>query len=337
MKNQIQFIVDEVIRPKVRPITLLMTSTHPMTDSNLCNTGFEIYNLNIPNFPIKWPANRPVPPNMHIIGDVSELPHRPDIVLSQNVVDQLQIFQQLSYTFDCPLISFEHTLPAPDWTQRGIVHQIRQDVHASAFIYITDFSKRAWLREDDPRAFTVYHMIDEDKYKGWTGGNGRAAMMVNSFMGRQWAVGDVSAYLAEDERRNNRISLFGNNPGFKSTPLNSEVDVVNTLSEFDVFINVSEASPIPASLIEAASIGMPILSTRTCAIPEFFEDNKNIMFFSSIGECFDLLETLLANKQLRKELGAEARIVTQKHFNKTRYCQDWNKVVNFALENYHNE
>lgn len=331
MKNQVQFVVDEVNRPPERPLTILMTSTHPMTDANLCKTGHQFFNLDIKQFPIKW-GKRPVPENMTIINDISALPHRPDIILSQNVVDQLPVFQRLGYTFDAPVIEFEHTLPSPQWQQNNVVAQIRKEVIMPAYVFITDFSKREWLRENDPNAFTIYHMVDTDFYKGWTGGNGKAAMMCNSFLGREWAVGDVAGIM---DLGYGTIKLFGNNPGYDSITLPTPTEVVRTLSEFDVFVNASLRSPIPASLLEAASIGMPIVTTKTCAIPDFFSEGENARFFETNEECIAIVKELLADKKERKRLGKAARQTVIENFNEERYKADWDNVLSYALGVYH--
>ena len=188
MKNQIQFIVDELTRPTKRPLVILMTSTHPMTDTNLLKTGHQFYNLDIPQFPIKWNGN--MPENMHIIQDISQLPHRPDLIISQNITDQHNVFSQLGYTFDCPIIEFEHTVPSPEWIKLKIPEQIMNQVHnVIKFVYITDYSRKEW---GNPDGVVLYHMVNSDIYKGWTGGNGHASMICNAFAGREWAVGDIA-------------------------------------------------------------------------------------------------------------------------------------------------
>jgi hypothetical protein len=333
MKNQIQFIVDEVGRPVERPLVILMTSTHPMTDANLTKTGHQFFNLDIKQFPIKWEPGRPVPENMTIITDPSELPHRPDLILSQNIMDQYPIWQQLAYQFDCPVVEFEHTLPSPEWEAAGILDKIKADIRVPAYVFITEYSRDAWKHEDDPYAHVQYHMVDSDFYDGWVGGNGMAAIMCNAFQGREWAVGDILSLLMKAE--DNKIQLFGHNPGFESPVLTSPTMVVNTLREFDVFINTSICSPIPASVLEAASIGMPIISTKTCAIPKFFVEGESIRYYETEEECLAILDELLADKEQRARLGAAARQVILNNFNEERYKADWNEVFQAALARYH--
>jgi hypothetical protein len=334
-KSRAQFIIEEIYRkPGDRPLVILMTSTHPMTDKNLCETGHHIYNLDIPNFPIKWQKEHSVPKNMTIINSLDQLPHRPDVILSQNIVDQYNIWANLQFQFDCPLVSFEHTLPTDAWVSQKIPEKIKIDLANVTRVFITEFSKREWQCGDDPKSHVIYHMVDTEKWNGWVGGNKKSMILVNQFSGREWAVGNVDELLTKNIKMGGKeIDLFGHNPGFQRKHLFNN-QVVEKMQEYDVFINTSVRSPLPASLLEAASVGMPIISAKTCAIPDFFEHNKNILFYSTFEECIELNKMLLEDKKLRKSLGAEARNVILEKFNKDRYVKDWNNVLNYARENY---
>lgn len=335
-KSRADFIIDEITRlpGDGRPYVVLMTSTHPMTDINLCETGHRIYNLDINNFPIKWHRQQAIPQNMKIIGSLDELPHRPDFILSQNIVDQFPVWANLQFQFDCPIISFEHTLPTDIWLQQSIPEKIRNDLRNITRVFITDFSKKEWKCEDESNAHVLYHMVDTNKFNGWIGGNGRSMLLVNQFSGREWAVGDVENLLIADVKNGGqKIDLFGHNAGYNSKPLYGN-EVVEKMQDYDVFINTSVRSPLPASVLEAASVGMPILSTKTCAIPEFFEHGKNILFYSTYEECIEMNKELLSDKVRRKELGAAAREVILTKFNKERYVNDWNRIFKHAKELY---
>lgn len=332
-KNQIQYIVDLVKMSENRVPVILMTSTHHFTDVAICNTGYEFYNLDIPQFPIKWSPNVPVPTNMHIIKDIQELPHKPDLIISQNIVDQYNIFKQLSYYFDCPLIEFEHTFPTKEWTRLKTVDTIAKQVQVDKYVFISNISKDAWAHKDDPKAAVVYHMVDSNEFCGWDGGKGqrRAMILVNQFNTRQWAVGNPTNLMLKD----NRIDLFGMNPGFNSTPL-SQTQVIDTMRKYDLFINQSEMSPLPASVLEAAAIGMPILSRKTCAIPEFFEHGKSILFYETDDEALSIINDLFSKYDVEylKQLGNNAREVILKDFNKERYTSDWQKIITETIANY---
>lgn len=326
-KNQIDYLVAEVNKP-VDKLTVLLTSTHHFTDTNLCLTGHDFYNLDVPQFPIKWPQGHPVPSNMHFIKSIEELPWKPDVILSQNIVDQYNHFAQLAYYFDCPIIEFEHTVPTEEWMKFGTVDHINNVLANVRRLFITDFSRKEW--KSGPNSDVIYHMVDSEKYSGWTGGNGRCMVLVNAFNTRKWAVGDPIEFMTKCDS----IDLFGANPGFNSQHLAGH-DVVRKMQEYDVFLNTSLRSPIPASVLEAASVGMPIVSTKTCAIPEFFKDGESILYFSTVDEAISHVNTLLKDKVLATKLGQGARKVILEKFNKDRYVSDWNRNFKEVIGEYH--
>lgn len=331
-KNRVDWILGALNRPAgERPLVILMTSTHPMTDRNLCNTGHEFYNLDIPQFPIKWHREGGVPSNMHIISSLDEMPCRPDVIISQNIVDQFQHWVGISKIFDCPIICFEHTVPTDAWIGMDIPRKLQVDLRGFERAFITDFSRKDWCCSEEDNSHVIYHMIDTDKYNGWLGGNGRACVIVNSFGNRKWAVGDVEELLTKDGKQ--RIDLFGNNSGYESKPL-SESEVIQTLQDYDVFVNTSLRSPIPASLLEAASVGCPIVTTATCAIPEFFTNEVNCLTYSTFEECLQQIDRLLQDKPLRKKLSLAARETILSKFNKNRYVADWNSLLKTTMEKY---
>ena len=55
-------------------------------------------------------------------------------------------------------------------------------------------------------------------------------------------------------------------------------DKVNYFTKSAVFLFPSHNENFPLVIIEAACAGLPIISTRVGAVPEFFEHMKNIFF-----------------------------------------------------------
>ncbi len=81
---------------------------------------------------------------------------------------------------------------------------------------------------------------------------------------------------------------------------------------------------------------MPIVTTATCAIPEFFEDGVNCLMFETNEECIEKVNELLADPELAKRLGAAAREMILDKCNVERYTLDWALILAQTLGNYHN-
>jgi len=234
-------------------------------------------------------------------------------------------------------------MPTEDWLDRGIPAKLAKDLTPVTRGFITDFSKDAWCASAVPTAHTIRHMVDTEKFCAWEGGNGTAMMLVNSFKGREWAVGDIDALLTldantahqeeHDKPPKPRLQLFGVNQGYNSPHLKGD-EVVRQLREHDVFVNTSLLSPIPAALLEAAAVGMPIVTRATCEIPKFFRHEENCLVFETYQDCLHEIDRLMLDRKLRKKLGAAARETILEFFNEEDYVATWNIVLKSAMERH---
>ncbi|WP_299098149.1 glycosyltransferase family 4 protein [uncultured Winogradskyella sp.] len=86
-------------------------------------------------------------------------------------------------------------------------------------------------------------------------------------------------------------------------------DKVKYFSESGCFIFPSYTENFPLVIIEAAAAGMPIISTKVGAVPEFFGNRENILFVEAgnIQLINEAIITLEKNKDFGIELGKNAR------------------------------
>jgi colanic acid/amylovoran biosynthesis glycosyltransferase len=91
-----------------------------------------------------------------------------------------------------------------------------------------------------------------------------------------------------------------------------------------------DAEGLPMVLYEAAATGIPLVGTRHGGIPELIIDGKTgfLVAQRSVNELAVRVEELLADKNIRAYLGAEARISVQTHFDIKRQ--------NAKLEEFYN-
>lgn len=84
---------------------------------------------------------------------------------------------------------------------------------------------------------------------------------------------------------------------------------VNYFTSNLVFLFPSYNENFPLVIIEAACAGMPIISTKVGAIPEFFTHMKNIYFVTpgDTNEIKEAINFMINNDEERQKLGQEAR------------------------------
>jgi len=106
-------------------------------------------------------------------------------------------------------------------------------------------------------------------------------------------------------------------------------EVIDVLSATDIFVNPSYSEGLPTSVMEAASIGLPIIATDVGGTREIIEDGKT-GFLIKTGDTEQLahkLHRLLTDTDLREELGRNARIFVKQKFDWDKITQEWIQVV----------
>jgi glycosyltransferase involved in cell wall biosynthesis len=105
-------------------------------------------------------------------------------------------------------------------------------------------------------------------------------------------------------------------------------EVIDVLSATDIFVNPSYSEGLGISVMEAASIGLPIIATDVGGTGEIIADYKTgiLIKATNTSQLEQKLRELLTNTQLRKELGANARISVEQKFDWDKITQDWIEI-----------
>lgn len=90
-----------------------------------------------------------------------------------------------------------------------------------------------------------------------------------------------------------------------------DADKIEAFNKASLFLLPSYAENFPLVILEAACAGLPIITTRVGAIPEFFEDERSVRFVEpgNIEQIAEAIIELLSNEKMRDALGKEARRV----------------------------
>lgn len=89
-------------------------------------------------------------------------------------------------------------------------------------------------------------------------------------------------------------------------------DVSGVLSTFDIFVMTSLIEGVPTAMIEAMSMGLPIISTNVGCIPEIVEKNGFLVDRFSADTLAEYMHLLMEDKELRKNMGEESLRLSKK-------------------------
>src|SRR5690606_17409433 len=83
---------------------------------------------------------------------------------------------------------------------------------------------------------------------------------------------------------------------------------------------------LPLAVVEAMTIGMPVVALATTALPGVTEHGVNGYISCDLEELIDGMRELIARPELAARLGANARKTAAERFGLDRFIADWNAV-----------
>lgn len=329
MSTQLSGIMRGINRDPNKPLNILTGPTHHAYETNLCRTGHNFYALYHETF-IKHPSSVKMPDNYIILPELPiEQQLKPDIVfdliLSQNKFSQFQILSQLNQQYQVCHINIEHTIanndPKTGWTQKRI-NQFTQ-MSADVNIFISKHSRDVW-GFDDSNGQIILHGIDTKKFCGpYVGDDKRVLTVVNDFANREWCCG---FNLYRTVTQGLPVSPVGDTPGLSESAKNTD-DLIEKYRHAAVFLNTSLWSPVPMALLEAMAVGVPIVTTATCMMPDIIQNGTNGFITNDPKELRQSLIAILQNPELGREMGEKGRQTVIDMFGLDRFVSEWNEVL----------
>lgn len=320
MLNQIRSVLNQINPTPGRKLKILTCPTHEGWQTLIDKTGHEFYMIQ--GAGIKpWDFHtRQLPPNHYLLeldaaqyrGDI-----QPDLILSQDRYHQLQRALGLQQNLKIPVVHIDHTEPPPGIGQKRLdkLKAMRADYH----VYITEHNKNSW---QDPDGIVIPHGIDTEVFNGWQGTEDYGISVVNHFASRDVFCG---WNLWQEIGKSVPLKLIGENPGLSKSVSNT-TELASEIGKAKFFLNTSQYSPVPMSLLEAAACGAPIVTTPHQMIKSIFTHNVNALISEDKDELIMFCKKLLEDEKLRARLGLAARNLILEKFNISQFTENWNRV-----------
>jgi hypothetical protein len=335
MYNPISSIIRQVTRTPDEPLNILTFPTHERYETGLCLTGHNFYAYRAEGIK-DWNTDyAPLPDNYTLLDPRLELQQIPDyvefdLILSQNKFGQFQHAYPLSKQMRLPVVSLEHTLPMPQWSEAER-HQLK-NMRGLMNVFISEYSLGQWNWDNMNDTTVVHHMVDTDvfSYAGYRSDiqpKNHILSVVNDWMNRDWCC-NFQGW----QRITNGlpVRVLGDTPGL-SEPAPSTEALVREYQQARIFLNTSTISPVPTALLEAMACGCAVVSTATCMIPEIIENGVNGFISNDEFELRKQCELLLNDPSMALKMGKAAVETIEKKFNKERFVDQWNTVFRSVL------
>ncbi len=264
---------------------------------------------------------RPLPSNHYmylqpynkITNDISF-----DLVLCQNRAQQFPILQNVADKLGLPIIGLNHTEPPPGIKPKQLeeIKKWRGDIE----VFITEYNKQSW--QGEPEDVVIPHGIDTNTFTGWNGMIPQGISIVNYFEQRDAFCGWK---LWQKITEKIPVHLVGENPG-RSQSIGNVDQLVHAINSYRFFLNTSQYSPIPLSLLEAAACGIPIVSTANQEVPKVFTHGENALLSNDPDKLIEYCQSFIDDYDKAKWFGGKARELIIAKYGISPFVERWNKV-----------
>lgn len=103
--------------------------------------------------------------------------------------------------------------------------------------------------------------------------------------------------------------------------LNGKIENVELraiLKDYDAYLSPSQMEMSPVNILEAQAAGLPVIAAKVGGIPDIISDGKTGLLFDvdNVQSMVQMIEQLIANKELRERLGRSGRAYVSKEYTK---------------------
>tara|TARA_R110002051_G_C8688119_1_gene492638 strand:- start:415 stop:1431 length:1017 start_codon:yes stop_codon:yes gene_type:complete len=333
MTNAVSSITRAATRKFSEPLNILTFPTHERYETSLAKTGHNFYAYRADGIKDWNSTHAPVPDNYYLLNkDLGEnqipLDLDFDLVLSQNKFGQFQIAYPLSQSLHLPLVSLEHTLPVPYWSD-DVKEQTRH-MRGDANVFISNYSIEDWKWDIKNDTTVITHGVDSDlfQFNDSTDRENQVLSVVNDWINRDWCCGFS---IWQNIINGLPFQVVGDTPGLSEVAKSTE-DLVKVYQSNRIFLNTSTISPVPTALLEAMACGCAVVTTATCMIPEIIENGVNGFISNDETELKQYLVDLLNDEDLAKNLGREARKTIVENFSQEKFVLKWDSLLHRAAK-----
>ncbi|HEU4792563.1 MAG TPA: glycosyltransferase [Nitrolancea sp.] len=223
-----------------------------------------------------------------------------------------------------PRIYLEHNTPKPDAVRTR--HPI--DDPSMLLVHVTHFNRLMWDSGQTP-TMVIEHSVAIDRSVRHRGDLARGITIVNG-MQRRPRIAGYDLFLQARravplDAAGMETEAFG---GLGDIPYR---DLHQRIADYRFLFSPIRYTSLPLAVIEAMTIGMPVVALATTELPTVIEDSVTGYVSCDVSRLIERMRSLLADPDEASRIGANARAVAQERFGLDRFIRDWNMAFSLAL------
>jgi hypothetical protein len=222
-----------------------------------------------------------------------------------------------------PRVYIEHDPPQESPFQQA--HWV-QDPH-TLLVHVTHFNLLMWDSGVTPTRVIEHGVLVPDGARH-TGEKARGIVVINHLRQRGRRLGDdvfreVSArvpldLVGMDAQAAGGLGEVGN------------LDLASFSAPYRFFFNPIRWTSLGLAVVEAMTIGMPIVGLATTELATVIRNGENGYIDTNIDTLVSAMQDLLSHPQEARRLGEGARKLALERFNIERFARDWDETLRYV-------
>ena len=271
-------------------------------------------------------------PTFDLPGSMREVPVEEvrnldlDLVLYQTPKNYFEDAQEILSPAQraLPGIYLEHNTPKPHATDTR--HPMADE--NVLLVHVTHYNRLMWDNGNAPTT-VIEHSVAIDPTATYRGTLERGVTVVNGMQKRP----RITGYDLFVEARQ-AIPL--DTIGMQTEELGGLGDIPyrelhQRLADYRFLFSPIRYTSLPLAVIEAMTVGMPVVALATTELPTVIEHGKSGYLSCDPAELLDHMRYLLAHPDVARRMGEHARDVAQTRFGLARFVRDWNAAFSRAI------
>lgn len=222
-----------------------------------------------------------------------------------------------------PTLYLEHNTPQPHPTNTR--HPVA-DTPDVLLVHVTHFNQLMWDNGSTPTT-VIEHAVAIDPAARYSGERAEGITVTNCIQRR----GRITGYDLFCAARA-RVPLTA--VGMETEQIGGLGDVPyrhlhRTVGAYRFLFSPMRYTSLPLAVIEAMTLGMPVVGLATTALPTAIEDGVSGFLSCDLDALVERMELLLADRELARRMGAAAAETARSRFSLERFAAAWERA--FAL------
>lgn len=244
-----------------------------------------------------------------------------DVILYQSqknyLEDQYEILSPVQRML--PKVYVEHDPPREHPTDTT---HIVNDKHV-LLVHVTHFNDLMWNSQMTPTT-VIDHGVKVPANVTYSGELAKGIVVINNIQKRGRRLGfDIFERL----RKEVPLDIIG--MGSKEIGGLGEVppmEVPSVISRYRFFLNPIRYTSLGLSVLEAMTVGLPIVGLATTELVTVIQNNVNGFLATDPVKLVPFIKKLLSDRSLAAEIGREARKTALERFTIKRFARDWEDI-----------